>query len=54
MKLICIAKEHKQDKNTGKWYLNDGTEYEVSEKRGKELLATGYFKEVKEKTNKDN
>ena len=46
MKVVCIAKEPKQDKNTGKWYLNDGTEYDVSNKRGKELIATGYFKEA--------
>ena len=47
MKIVCIAKEPKQDKNTGKWYLN-GKEYEVTSKRGKELIATGYFEEVKE------
>ena len=55
MKVVCIAKEPKQDKNTGKWYLNDGTEYDVSSKRGKELIATGYFKEAgNTEVNKDN
>lgn len=47
MKVVCIAKEPKQDKITGKWYI-PSKEYDVSEKRGKELIATKYFEEVKE------
>ena len=45
MKVKCIAKEPKQDKETGKWYI-PGKEYDVTAKRGKELVATKYFEVV--------
>ena len=47
MKVKCISKEPQQDKNNGKWYLPN-EEYEVSKERGKELIDTKLFIEVKE------
>lgn len=47
MKIKCIAKEPKQDKVTGKWYLPNG-EYPVTDERGKELIETKLFEEIKE------
>lgn len=47
MKIKCISKEPKQDKDTGKWYLPN-KEYEVAKERGKELIKTKFFEEVKE------
>ena len=46
MRVKCIAKEPKQDKNTGKWYIPNN-EYDVSSARGKELIETKFFEEVK-------
>lgn len=48
MKVKCIAKEPKQDKNTGEWYLPN-KEYDVTAERGKELVKSKHFVEV-EKT----
>lgn len=50
MKVKCIAKEPKQDKITGKWYLPN-EEYPVTKERGKELIETKFFEEVKENKN---
>lgn len=52
MKLKYIDKETRQDRLAGKWFLY-GNEYEEEEERAKELLATGFFIEVKEEGKKD-
>lgn len=52
MIIKCIAKEPKQDKYNGFWYLPN-KEYEVEEVRGKELIETKFFKEVKKAKKED-
>lgn len=58
MKVKCISKEMLQDANDPKKFYYYMKEYTVTEERGKELIETGKFMEVKEpkkaKETKDN
>lgn len=50
MKVKCVNTV--QNKHTGKWYT-PGNEYEVTDERGKELVASKYFVAVEKKAKKE-